>query len=335
MQLEEQQFKKWLRRPTELIASAWFLLASAGQYLISYGVLMLVQLFSLFGYRVTDTAFTFIASSLAQILLFMLPVLVYAATHDGVEQSMRLNPPRWEALLIALFAAPVGVMAGDKLTTWWMLLIEKLGGTLYYSSGVPTPATLSELGVELLLFALLPGVCEEIFFRGGLMGAWERRGTRQALAITSVLFALLHGSIMGLPLQLVMGFVLGYMVLLSDSLFVGMTYHIAHNAAILFLSYLSRDTAGLSGQFLTLADSIRGTIGFTALTIQTILWTAVYAGFLTLFVRILKKRGAEVDKIVEGDKEPMSWETLLVLLAGLLTVGVTLGTDLMTVCGLG
>ena len=333
MQIEDQQFTKWLRRPTEFIANAWYLLASAGQYLISYGVLTLTQLLSLFGYRIGDAAFTSIASSLAQILLFMLPVVIYAVTHDGVEQSMRLNIPRWDALLIALIAAPVGVMAGDKLTTWWMLLIEKLGGTLYYTTGVPIPTTLPELAIELMLFALLPGVCEELFFRGGLMGAWERRGTRQALVITSVLFALLHGSVMGLPVQLVMGFVLGYLVILSDSLAVGMVYHVAHNATILLLSYLSRDAAA-AGEFLSLADSVRSTIGFTALTVQTVLWSAVYGGFLALFVRVQKKRGAQFDKIIEGDKEPMSWETLIVLLAGLLTVGVTFAADLMTVCGL-
>ena len=334
MQIEDQQFTKWLRRPTEFIANAWYLLASAGQYLISYGVLMLVQLLSLFGYRVTDTAFTFVASTLAQILLFLLPVVIYAVTHDGVEQSMRLNMPRWDALLIALIAAPAGVMAGDKLTTWWMLLIERLGGTLYYSTGVPIPTTPPELAIELMLFALLPGICEELFFRGGLMGAWERRGTRQALVITSVLFALLHGSVIGLPIQLVMGFVLGYIVILSDSLAVGMIYHIAHNASILFLSYFSRDTASAS-EFLTLADFIRGTKGFPALIVQTVLWSAVYVGFLALFIRVQKKHGAQFDKIIEGDKEPMSWETLLVLLAGLLTVGVTFTADLMTVCGLG
>ena len=335
MQIEDQQFTKWLRRPTEFIANAWYLLASAGQYLVSYGVLMLAQLLSLFGYRISDTGLTFIASTLAQLLLFMLPVVAYALTHDGVEQSMRLSVPRWESLLIALIMAPVGVMAADKLTTWWMLLIESLGGTLYHTTGVPVPTTLAELGIELVLFALLPGICEELFFRGGLMGAWERRGTRQALVITSVLFALLHGSVMGLPVQLIMGFVLGYIVILSDSLIVGMIYHIVHNATILLLSFLSHESAGLNEQFLTLNDSIRGTIGFPALTVQTILWMGVYAGFLALFIHVLKKRGAQFDKITEGDKEPMSWETLIVLMAGLLTVGVTFVSDLMTVCGLG
>lgn len=333
MQLEDQQFTKWLRRPTEFIANAWYLLASAGQYIIAYGIAFLAQLPALFGYRISGDALSLIGTTLMQLCLFMLPVLVYLATHDGVEQSMRLNAPRWDALLLALLAAPLGVMASDKLTTWWMLLIESLGGQLYYTNGVPVPTTLPELGLMLILFGLLPGVCEEIFFRGGLMGAWERRGTRHGLVITSVLFALLHGSILGLPVQLLMGFVLGYIVILSDSLFVGMAYHAVHNSTILILSYLSRDSAGLT-EGLTLAEQIQSTVGYAGLSAQTAVWAALYAGILFLLIHSQKKRGAQIDKIVDGDKEPMSWQELVVLLAGLLTVGVTLMSDLMTVCGL-
>ena len=331
MTLEDQQFKKWLRRPTEFIACTWFLMAAAGQYIVPYLVLAVEQLLSLFSLRMTDAAFIYASSALSEVGLFFLPVVLYAASHDGVVQSMRLNIPRWDALLIAALAAPIGVFASDKLSTWWMMLIEALGGSLTASS-VPIPTTLPELALALILTAVLPGICEETLFRGGLMGAWERRGTKQALVITSVLFALLHGSVMGLPVQLIMGFVLGYLVIQSDSLVVGMVYHIIHNATILLLTYISPDSAGLGGQFMTLTKTVLGTVGVFGLLVQTVIWIALYGGMLALFIRSQKKRGVQFDKIIEGDKEPMSWETLVVLLAGILTVCVTFMSDLMTVC---
>lgn len=331
MMLENQQFTKWLRRPTEFIASTWYLLSSAGQYLIVYAVSFLVQLLALFGVSLTSDAHTMIATTLIQLLLFMLPVASYAVSHDGVEQSMRLNRPPWSALLLALCAAPLGVMASDKLSTWWMLLIESLGGRLYGST-IPIPDTPSRLALSLILFALLPGICEELLFRGGLMGAWERRGTRQALVITSVLFALLHCSVLGFPVQLMMGFVLGYIVILSDSLFVGMAYHVAHNASTLILSFLSAESP--VDPLADLAGYVHQTGGFPVLIVQTIVWTALYGGVLAALIITQKKRGAQIDKIADGDKEPMSWETLVVLLAGLLTVGVTFMSDLLTVCGI-
>lgn len=331
MTLDNQQFKKWMRRPTEFIANAWYLLASAGQYVLGYAVMYLAQLLAMFGIGLNSAALTVIASSLSQILLFMLPVVIYAATHDGVEQSMRLNIPRPAPLILAVAAAPLGVMFSDKLSTWWMLLIELLGGTLH-ASGIPVPTTPDQLVYSLLLFAVLPGACEELFFRGGLMGAWERRGTRQALVITSVLFALLHGSVQGLPVQLMMGFVLGYIVILSDSLFVGMAYHITHNAVTMVLAYLSAETA--VDPYADLLGYVQMSGGFPALTVQTIVWAVLYGGVLTALILLLRKQGGKIDKIVEGDKEPMTWETLIVLLAGLLTVGVTFMSDLLTVCGM-
>lgn len=332
MSIEDQQFTKWLRRPTEFIASAWFLLASASQYVITYLVMFIELLLTRFGLRLNDSGFSYTVSMLIEVGLFFLPVILYAARHDGVEQSLRMNRPRWDALLLALFAAPVGVMAADCLSTWWMVLIELLGGSLYISS-VPIPTNLTELGFALFFSALLPGVCEEMLFRGGLMGAWERRGTRQALMISSVLFALLHGSILGLPVQLIIGFVLGYIVILSDSLFTGMVYHAMHNATILIIGYLTYDPSAPVDQALALTEIIRTSSGFGALIVQTIFWAAAYGGLMTLFVRSQKKRGAQIDRISEGDKEPMSWETLLVLLAGLLTIGVLFMSDLIRICG--
>ena len=332
MQLEEQQFTRWIRRPTEFIASAWYLLASAGQYLVAYAAAFLIQLLALFGLSADQSTQVYLSSTLAQLLLFLLPVLAYMLRHDGVERSMRLNTPKWEALLLAVLAAPVGVMVSDKLSTWWMLLIESLGGTLH-GSAVPIPTTLPELGFSLVLTALLPGICEEILFRGGLLGAWERRGTQQALVITSVLFALLHGSVAGFPVQLIMGFVLGYIVIQSDSLLTGIAYHVTHNAAILILSFLASGAAEAADPYADIAGYVTLTGGYPTLIVQTIVWAALYIGLLALLIRSQKKRGIQFDKIIEGDKEPMSWETLVVLIAGLLTVGVTFISDLLTVCG--
>lgn len=333
MSLEDQQFKKWLRRPTELIASAWFLLASAGSIIVPYIVLFIDQVMDFFGQPMHTFAFVYTNSVIQQLFLFLLPVVIYALKHDGVEQSMRLKLPRWEALPVVLIA-PVGVMFCDKLSTWWLMLIESLGGNIS-PPDFPGSDTLPELGAALLLTALVPAICEETLFRGGMMGAWERRGTKQALVITSVLFALLHGSVQGLPVQLMMGFLLGYIVLLSDSLFVGMAYHFVHNAVILILDYYRGMDLILDDRFMTLTQEVIGTIGLGGLLAQTVVWTALFVGLLALFIRLMKKRGAQIDKIIEGDKEPMSWETLIVLLAGLLTIGVRFSSDLISVCGLG
>lgn len=333
MSLEDQQFEKWLRRPTEFIANAWYLFAASGQFIVGDIVAFLIQLLALFGVSLSEGAAIYLASSTSQLLLFALPILLYAANHDGVNQSMRLKAPRPDMLLYAMLLALIGVRLADNLSVWWMLLVEALGGSLH-GSDIPVPTTPGELLVSILLIGVLPGVCEELFFRGGLMGAWERRGTKQALVITSVLFALLHGSILGLPTQLLMGFVLGYLVLIGDSLFVGMAYHIVHNSATLLLAFIASGTpADSMDPYANLAGYIQNAGGFGALVVQTGCSLLLYSAVLLLIIHTRKRQGAKLEKVVHGDTSRLDWQELLVLIAGLVTVGCMYLTDLLTICG--
>ncbi len=332
MDLESQQFKRWLRRPTVFMANAWYLLAASGQLLLSEIILLVVQALSLFGISLNAGSVSYASSAAYQLLILALPVVWYAARHEGVNQAMRLNPPRPAMMLYAAGTAVLGVLAMNYLGTWWLLLIERLGGRLY-DSGVPVPTNVSELTASILMVGVLPGVCEELFFRGGLMGAWERRGTKKALVITTALFAMLHGSLQGLPTQIIMGFVLGYVMLLSDSLYVSMIYHTVHNSTIMLLSY---DPVGASAaqSTATLAEQVAVSGGYFSLVIQTFVMGLLFIAALRLMSMSQLKRGVSIEKVTETETEPMDWRELLLLIAGLLTVGLLYFNDFLMICGL-
>lgn len=329
--LENQQFTRWLRRPTIFIANSWYLFAAAGQTIVGYAVTLAAQLLGLFGLSFSGTGISSAASAIYELVVLALPVVWYAARHEGVGQSMRLNPPNPNMLALSAITALIGVLAVNCLSTWWLLLIESLGGRLY-SSGVPVPTTPDELRRSILLVGVIPGICEELFFRGGLMGAWERRGTKQALVLTSLLFALLHGSIFGLPTQLIMGFVLGYVLILSDSLYVSMVYHTVHNSTILILSYAA---AGAETEAaLSMAAQMGGLPGYIALFIRTLICGGMFIALLFGMRCLQLNKGHNPEKITFGDTEPMTWQELVVMIAGLVTVSVAYITDLLTICGI-
>ena len=95
--LEEQQFKSWLRRPTLFIANAWYLMAAAGQTVVPYALILILQLIGMFfPVSLTESTLIYTASTLQQVLVLALLLILYAARHDGVDQAMRLNPPRLE-----------------------------------------------------------------------------------------------------------------------------------------------------------------------------------------------------------------------------------------------
>ena len=101
--------------------------------------------------------------------------------------------------------------------------------------------TLPELLLLLLCGAVLPGLCEESLFRGAIQGVLRREGSRKAVLITAVLFALYHVS----PWMLVPGFflgvVLGTLVVRTGSTVPAILAHMASNATAFTVGYLYRD----------------------------------------------------------------------------------------------
>ncbi len=280
-------------RPSLLRANMWYLLAAAGLMLLSFALALFVE-FAPFEINAETLSSTI--STAYEIGILALPVILYAVLNRGAKKTVRLNKPDVRMLLFAVVLAVVGMFMANYLTMWWLLLIEKLGGTLQ-ESGVAIPTDTASMMLSILLVGIVPGVCEEMLFRGGLMGAWERFGKKTALIVTSVLFALLHGTIAGLPNQIMMGLVLGYIVLISHSVFVGMIYHAVHNSMTMFMAYTANSAADpTAAAEITenLSASLGGTEGYAALLLITAVTVIVFVLILMAMTESAKKHGKNV-----------------------------------------
>lgn len=87
--------------------------------------------------------------------------------------------------------------------------------------------------------ALIVPLCEELFFRGYLMRALSLYGRRCAFFATALLFALMHAGAF-VP-QLLMGLLLGFAVVKTDSLAAPLIVHGCYNLTIVLLSALGLD----------------------------------------------------------------------------------------------
>jgi sodium transport system permease protein len=100
-----------------------------------------------------------------------------------------------------------------------------------------------------LLIAVVPAVCEELFFRGWLLaaGAGERPSRRRAVAavlVQAAVFAAFHLLPERMPQTFMLGVVLGWMTLATGSLVPAMLAHLAHNAVPLVLVARAADDQG-------------------------------------------------------------------------------------------
>ena|GEM_PF-2945927 len=94
----------------------------------------------------------------------------------------------------------------------------------------------------LVALSLIPGLCEEILFRGGIQGILEKKGVGRGILITALLFALSHGNPWHFMELFFMGCVLGILVYRTLSLVPAILCHAASNAAaVLIFSWFSEE----------------------------------------------------------------------------------------------
>ena len=92
------------------------------------------------------------------------------------------------------------------------------------------------LGIQLFVVALMPAIWEEIAFRGLIQGQFLRTvGAREAVILSSALFAIIHMTWLSMPYLFALGVVLAVLRQRSGSLLPGMALHGFHNAAVLML----------------------------------------------------------------------------------------------------
>ena len=184
-------------------------------------------------------------SSLMSLLLFTgIPLGVAAVNRVRLQTGLRLHA-----------AAPVAFLAALLLgVSLWpfafeiVLLAERLGlASLRAEQFVWANKLIEELrdlppAVVLLSLAVIPAVAEEAFFRGYLFSALcARTKAWQAVLASAVLFGLFHLvaknalAIERLLPSMLLGAVLGWVCLKTNSLFPGIVLHACHNGSLLLI----------------------------------------------------------------------------------------------------
>jgi ABC-2 type transport system permease protein/sodium transport system permease protein len=120
------------------------------------------------------------------------------------------------------------------------LLLDKVGGMQQLLAQWRAVSPLVVLGAV----ALAPAVCEELFFRGYLLGAMRGRlKPWLAIAFVSVIFGLFHAAVGGvISIERVLsstflGAVLGWVAWQTRTVFPGMIAHALHNGLMVSLAY--------------------------------------------------------------------------------------------------
>jgi membrane protease YdiL (CAAX protease family) len=263
----------------------------AGSVLLWLAIAFLINLVS--GYvivAIVPEQWFPLALLLVELVAFGLPCLIYMRRMDGdVAGDYQQSPATRQS-------APYGrsVFLGI-ISSLFLIGVMSLWQSFIYAKGVDISlitgnVNFGSLFTTMLVAAVAPAVCEELFFRGLLMPSLERYGAGFAVAISGVLFALMHVEIAALPIHLILGLTLSFVAYATRNVFVPMIIHASYNATLILLQYymsatIPQDVTATQSFLLAPEDAI-------TIIAQTLIYFVLFASVLRSVVASASSVGA-------------------------------------------
>jgi membrane protease YdiL (CAAX protease family) len=101
--------------------------------------------------------------------------------------------------------------------------------------------TFAKYIISLIVIGILPGIFEEVCFRGGLQNILTRwfKGPWAAILLTSFLFSIIHLSFYGFFVRFALGIILGLIFYYSGSLWLAIIFHFFYNGLQVTALYIT------------------------------------------------------------------------------------------------
>lgn len=184
-----------------------------------------------------------------QIMFILLPALVFAKLiYEDVGTIIRFKLPSFKEIVVFI----VGMILITPLLQTYLyvqnflinllaekyVVVEKIKSILDQLDKLVTETysdllrseTVFEASFIVIVVAVVPSICEEVFFRGYVQKSFEFRiKPVWAALITAIFFALYHFNPYGLIALLALGFFFGYSAYISGSIFIPLLLHFLNN----------------------------------------------------------------------------------------------------------
>ena len=239
----------------------------------------------------------FLSSFLIQIVVMLaIPLLLYTVF---VSKSLKktcsdigLKKISFKTTLIALALGVVLYILNSFIADLFHIIISIFG---YESLSTSSTIKLnySTLLKEFILSAILPGICEEVLHRGiMLMTSRKYHNPRIALITSSILFGLIHLNINQFFYAAILGCLMGYVALVSDSIIPCMIIHFMNNFLSTYFFYGTYLKFPLAEFIATIEEFLLSNVLLYVVITSIIVMLALYA-----YIYLTKKLTIERVKI--------------------------------------
>ncbi len=163
------------------------------------------------------------------VLLFTVPYIIGAAVSK--QKVCRIISFRWKKPARSLPLIMMGLGAAmviNLLVGKFMQLLQNFGLQLE-SPDMELPSTLWGAALYVFTISVVPALVEEFAFRGVIMGSMKKYGNGYAIIASGLLFGLMHGNLVQIPFAAALGCVLGYVAVVTDSIWPAVLIHFLNN----------------------------------------------------------------------------------------------------------
>lgn len=132
--------------------------------------------------------------------------------------------------------------------------------------------------LEIILFyatvSILPALVEEFAFRGVILSIFRKHSDSLAILISGVMFGLMHGNFTQIPFALVVGLILGFITVKTNTLVPAIIIHFLNNGLSVTLTLLTTNTdlseavINIINIILMIIIAVTGIISFSILSIK-------------------------------------------------------------------
>ena len=265
-------------------------------YITIVFLFVIIRLLSSFGLlSFLGTVGSYIVNALVQIgMLFSISVFMFkglqkAKTKD-VLRYYGFKKISWKAVLYAILIGIIIYILNVFVVTFFNAILSALGYKFQSGSSTLESYPFWLFLINLVVTAVLPGICEETAHRGMLLRGLSNLGRHKAVIISSLLFGLMHLNIEQFFYATIIGIFLGYLTLYCDTIYPAMIIHFMNNALSLFMSYSSFNNLGFENMFTWINFNLQN--NFIIAILFIIVLVALLVILLKLLVKLLFKETA-------------------------------------------
>ena len=202
-------------------------------YALSFEIVLISWIFpsinKIYNETLPSLAFEIIVTFLAIGMPFFVTHLVFRKDKISTELPFGTTHNREVAKYLVMFFLPVMILSAIAINYVSAIFQEILG--LEFTSSV-SEITLNG-GKETLLgilgIAVVPALIEETVIRGIIMQPLRKYGDKYAIIASALLFAVMHGNMVQIPYTVIGGLLLGYLAVVTGSLWPSVILHFVNN----------------------------------------------------------------------------------------------------------